>query len=590
MKLFDATPSLINAVKDVMEKKMTKDELAALGGDKRKVDAEDFEALRNGEHKKKHKKKHHVKEEEIIEGFEIGQVYHIGKDENKSYFIPKEVQKNGKHKGMQFDSGAAGRSSKKPTTFSYDYSSSWKKTPAEEIPAHIKAHLKEDVEIINEIGDTPAGLARLKGYVDVQSAKQGPSMWIGKNANMVYKAKKKIENNTPLEHEPKVHDFRHMDDGSIYNRSQTDDKIKDGDVFHMSGNRVGFMYKAWPTMLHGDSEALHSFNPGKSAPPRYKASVAKANELKNMKEEIEQVDELDVETLKNYRTKASNQAKSELSKSLRGEPNKFQKRIDGYHQASDKIDKKVMSGLGKKAASARHYNEETEVFEGSTWGVDSPKRKKGQYASDDGRHVAKIHKKEDEYVVSIHSDGKHNAKADYFTDDKEDAHGTAKAMLAHAVKHAKPLKEASEIEEGKKEYTVYKMDKNNTVISIGSSEASRRHAMKLSNIGGKKFHKGQASGAVVVTKKDGKVQKVRPSHSKLVEETDKKKKAYQDGGNFYDEKSGKLLASHEDMVKGDYDIRGAKKAREHFNKNSKTHVCEEVETSLVSKIINKYTK
>ena len=89
--------------------------------------------------------------------------------------------------------------------------------------------------------------------------------------------------------------------------------------------------------------------------------------------------------------------------------------------------------------------EEVEFTEGSTWGVDSPKRKKGQYASDDGRHVAKVHKKEDEYVVSIHSDGKHNAKADYFTDDKEDAHGTAKAMLAHAVKHAKPLKEETSL-------------------------------------------------------------------------------------------------------------------------------------------------
>lgn len=368
MKLFDATPSLINAVKDVMEKKMTKDELAAMGGDKRKVDAEDFEALRNGEHKKKHKKKHHVKEEETLD------------ERNKENKFKKDL----------------------------------------------------------------------------------------------YVAKKGVEHAT----------------------------------------------KNW------------GFAPKDHASMSRAFGHDKPTERDNMKS-----------LLKDYKRRGRAMTKGE-----------------------------------------------TEVVEGSTWGVDSPKRKKGQYASDDGRHIAKVHKKEDEYVVSIHSDGKHNAKADYFTDDKEDAHDTAKAMLAHAVKHAKPLKEASEIEEGKKEYTVYKMDKNNTVISIGSSEASRRHAMKLSNIGGKKFHKGQASGAVVVTKKDGKVQKVRPSHSKLVEETDKKKKAYQDGGNFYDEKSGKLLASHEDMVKGDYDIRGAKKAREHFNKNSKTHVCEEVETSLVSKIINKYTK
>lgn len=439
MKLFDASPDLIKAVKEVMEgKKMSKDDIAALAGDKKKFEADDLAALRAGKHK--HKKNHHVKEEEIFEGFEIGQVYHIGKDENRAYFIPKEVQKNGKHKGMQFDSGAAGRSSKKPTTFSYDYSSSWKKTPAEEIPAHIKAHLKEDVEIINEIGDTPAGLARLKGYVDVQSAKQGPSMWIGKKANMVYKAKDKIENNTPLEHEPKVHDFRHMDDGSIYNRSQTDDKIKDGDVFHMSGNRVGFMYKAWPTMLHGDSEALHSFNPGKSAPPRYKASVAKANELKNMKEEAE-IDEANMLHIKVGEKVRLTNPKATAKHTV--------DKIDGQKVHITKNDgSKVVMPLnrikGVKYKASQITKEEAEVTEGSTYGVSTPLKTKGTYTSENGRHVAKVRRDRDwnEWRVELHTDGKHQKKADYHTDDKEEAHANAKAMVAHAQKHEKPLKEA----------------------------------------------------------------------------------------------------------------------------------------------------
>lgn len=168
------------------------------------------------------------------EGFEIGKVYHIGKEGDRGYFIPKEIQKNGKHKGLQFDGGAAGRSSKKPTTASYEYHQSWKNTPSEEIPDHIKSHLKEEVEQVDEVRDP--------------------------------------------------------------------------------GSTVG----------------------------------------------------------------------------------------------------------------------------------STPLKTKGKYVSDDGRHVAKIRRDKDwnEYRVEIHSDGVHNKNADYHTDDKEDAHDTAKAMLAHAVKHAKPLGEA----------------------------------------------------------------------------------------------------------------------------------------------------
>lgn len=361
MKLFDASPDLIKAVKEVMEgKKMSKDDIAALAGDKKKFEADDLAALRAGKHK--HKKKHHVKEDaEIVEADEVPMAARTLYAQTYIKNYNSAIKKNPHRQA----------SAKAEHAAYVAVENKHGKDCCNKLKSYHQKNMKEDVEIINEIGDTPAGLARLKGYVDVQSAKQGPSMWIGKKANMVYKAKEKIENNTPLEHEPKVHDFRHMDDGSIYNRSQTDDKIKDGDVFHMSGNRVGFMYKAWPTMLHGDSEALHSFNPGKSAPPRYKASVAKANELKNMKEE-------------------------------------------------------------------------TEVAEGSTYGVSTPLKTKGTYTSENGRHVAKVRRDRDwnEWRVELHTDGKHQKKADYHTDDKEEAHDQAKAMVAHAQKHEKPLKEA----------------------------------------------------------------------------------------------------------------------------------------------------
>jgi hypothetical protein len=48
-----------------------------------------------------------------------------------------------------------------------------------------------------------------------------------------------------------------------------------------------------------------------------------------------------------------------------------------------------------------------------------------------GKHTAKVYRDTEtgEHQVKFYTDGKHHSKADYFTDDKEDAHGTAKAGL-----------------------------------------------------------------------------------------------------------------------------------------------------------------
>jgi len=82
--------------------------------------------------------------DEVTEGFEIGKVYHINHGDGEiSHFIPKELQKNGRHKGLQFDKGAAGRSARKPTTASYQFGHPWKETPSNEIPAHVAKHINE---------------------------------------------------------------------------------------------------------------------------------------------------------------------------------------------------------------------------------------------------------------------------------------------------------------------------------------------------------------------------------------------------------------------------------------------------------------
>lgn len=283
MKLFDASPDLIKAVKEVMEgKKMSKDDIAALAGDKKKFEADDLAALRAGKHKHKHKKKHHVKEEEILD------------ERNKENKFKKDL----------------------------------------------------------------------------------------------YVAKKGVE------HATKNWGFSPEDHASM-SRAFGHDK---------------------PTERDNMKSLLIDYK------RRGRAMT---------KKEIKQVDE---------REMTSTEKKKEAAIKSKVDDSDMKKNMmDKYGKERGK--NIYFATIRKKAMT----KEEVEFTEGSTWGVDSPKRKKGQYASDDGRHVAKVHKKEDEYVVSIHSDGKHNAKADYFTDDKEDAHGTAKAMLAHAVKHAKPLKEETSL-------------------------------------------------------------------------------------------------------------------------------------------------
>lgn len=121
----------------------------------------------------------------------------------------------------------------------------------------------------------------------------------------------------------------------------------------------------------------------------------------------------------------------------------------GHDTDTKRENMKALLKSYKKTGRYLTKNEEVETVSevrdpGSTFGVSTPLKTKGKYVSDDGRHVAKVRHDKDygEFRVEIHSDGVHNKNADYHTDDKEDAHDTAKAMLAHAVKHAKPLGEA----------------------------------------------------------------------------------------------------------------------------------------------------
>ena len=81
---------------------------------------------------------------------------------------------------------------------------------------------------------------------------------------------------------PKVHDLAHLSHGEAYDRTQTDENIKDGDVLKVNGG-VAVLNKAWPVMVHGKSESLHEFKPGHTIHTvdsgRYAASGKLADEV-----------------------------------------------------------------------------------------------------------------------------------------------------------------------------------------------------------------------------------------------------------------------------------------------------------------------
>lgn len=65
------------------------------------------------------------------------------------------------------------------------------------------------------------------------------------------------------------------------------------------------------------------------------------------------------------------------------------------------------------------------------------KKKIGEYS--EGEHTTRVYKltgehdEGDPYKVQLHKNGKHHEPSDYFTNDLEDAHGTAKSMVKHSA-------------------------------------------------------------------------------------------------------------------------------------------------------------
>lgn len=104
--------------------------------------------------------------------------------------------------------------------------------------------------------------------------------------------------------------------------------------------------------------------------------------------------------------------------------------------------------------------ESTELYE--------TKKKIGEYSHSNG-HITKVykltgeHNEGDPYKVELHRNGKYYEPADYFTNDLEDAHGTAKHMV----------KESAELEEG---FTFANTSHANTAISTAQKHLNITNA------------------------------------------------------------------------------------------------------------------
>jgi len=165
----------------------------------------------------------------------------------------------------------------------------------------------------------------------------------------------------------------------------------------------------------------------KRAAGRTMALKRRSGEVK-MSEESEQIDELSKETMGRYINKAKNQIDAASWRS-------------GYRQGVDPNADVTNSPILKskeKLLTKRHTGIETAVkklTKEEAENFDEARKLEGTYNHKDNGNQAKVYKlsgndnEGDPYHVKLFKNGKHHEPADYFTNDKDDAHGTAKQMV-----------------------------------------------------------------------------------------------------------------------------------------------------------------
>ena len=183
----------------------------------------------------------------------------------------------------------------------------------------------------------------------------------------------------------------------------------------------------------------------KAAGKGKKAEVAKASVQAVKQEEVEHLDELSKSTLGSYVKKAShssNDSQGDLVKAGRE---------SGVTKAAYRT-----QGLAHKKGTDGFRKYKAESVE-----LGEARKLEGSYKNAGG-HESKVyklsgeHNEGDPYHVKLFKGGKHHEPADYFTNDKDDAHSTAKRM----VKESLSERHLTAAETEKKEDTVKSMKKN----------------------------------------------------------------------------------------------------------------------------------
>lgn len=86
-----------------------------------------------------------------------------------------------------------------------------------------------------------------------------------------------------LKSNPLVHAFEGKPPSEVYDQTQTDESIKDGDVLNLGNGNVAILMAAWPTIVFGEIEGFHRLAPGQNFDSidggKYAASAATARKL-----------------------------------------------------------------------------------------------------------------------------------------------------------------------------------------------------------------------------------------------------------------------------------------------------------------------
>ena len=134
---------------------------------------------------------------------------------------------------------------------------------------------------------------------------------------------------TPREvpqHEITVHDFEGRPSGEVYDLTQTDDSIKDGDVINLGNGNVAILMNAWPTVVVGEIEHFHRLVSGVTFESidggKYAASAAKALEVSNSIEPSMTANSFESIRLRVFGSRASstNRPDSDIDVLLEGRP------------------------------------------------------------------------------------------------------------------------------------------------------------------------------------------------------------------------------------------------------------------------------